>query len=416
MITIKPTEKGQIIVFVAISIVVLLGFAALAIDVSNIQSERRMAQNAADAASLSAAGKIGLGFENAHIYYENFDCNASSALEVLYDGLQDAIDSAARNQFTLDTNLADLNGVQIFCGETENPLYTEKYVDVTVMISTTTSASFSQFLFPSDDLKSQVQSIARVHPRIPLAYGLAVVALNPDPCSGHENGLVIHGTADNLINGGGVFTNGCLRGDGTPSLVVNEGGIGYGGEYIPGSATWNPPPDQVPVQVPPESYAVPEPDCDADGAHRVSSLRGTLEPGLYCITGNLMINGNDTVIGHGVTIYVPDGYVHINGNATVQLSAPVPDPDPSPAIPGVLFYLPASNPLDISINGNSESFFIGTILAPGGTIDVEGNGVINAYRTQVIGWNVNVGGTADCGVTYEGGVFSTKPTCVELNK
>jgi uncharacterized membrane protein len=48
----KKSEKGQAIVLLVLSFVVLLGFAALAIDGSMIYSDRRTAQNAADAAAF----------------------------------------------------------------------------------------------------------------------------------------------------------------------------------------------------------------------------------------------------------------------------------------------------------------------------------------------------------------------------
>jgi uncharacterized membrane protein len=50
-----PSESGQAIVLLAISIVVLLGFTALAVDGGMIFSDRRHAQNAADAAALAGA-------------------------------------------------------------------------------------------------------------------------------------------------------------------------------------------------------------------------------------------------------------------------------------------------------------------------------------------------------------------------
>jgi Tfp pilus assembly protein PilX len=49
------TERGQALVVIALSIVVLFGFAALALDGSAKFSDRRHAQNAADAAALAAA-------------------------------------------------------------------------------------------------------------------------------------------------------------------------------------------------------------------------------------------------------------------------------------------------------------------------------------------------------------------------
>jgi hypothetical protein len=51
----NPSESGQAIVLLAISIVVLLGFTALAVDGGMIFSDRRHAQNAADAAALAGA-------------------------------------------------------------------------------------------------------------------------------------------------------------------------------------------------------------------------------------------------------------------------------------------------------------------------------------------------------------------------
>lgn len=48
-------EKGQILIQTAVLLVVLLGFAALAVDVGKAYAERRRMQNAADAAALAGA-------------------------------------------------------------------------------------------------------------------------------------------------------------------------------------------------------------------------------------------------------------------------------------------------------------------------------------------------------------------------
>ena len=48
-------EKGQAIIIIAFAIVVLVGFAALAIDGGRVLSDRRHAQNAADTAAYAAA-------------------------------------------------------------------------------------------------------------------------------------------------------------------------------------------------------------------------------------------------------------------------------------------------------------------------------------------------------------------------
>jgi len=49
----KLKERGQIVILLAVVLIILLGFTALAIDGSMIYSDRRYAQNAADAAALA---------------------------------------------------------------------------------------------------------------------------------------------------------------------------------------------------------------------------------------------------------------------------------------------------------------------------------------------------------------------------
>ena len=115
-------------------------------------------------------------------------------------------------------------------------------------------------------------------------------------------------------------------------------------------------------------------------------------------------------------IYIPNGEVRINGNVTVQLTAPAEVPDPSPAIPGILIYAPASNHEEIQINGSSNSYFQGTVLAPGADCNMLGNGATDAYRTQMICWNVEVGGTADTYVLYDDVNQYSKPTSLDLQK
>ncbi len=52
---VKSTESGQTLVLIGLMVIVLFGFAALAIDGGMLLSERRRAQNAADASVMAAA-------------------------------------------------------------------------------------------------------------------------------------------------------------------------------------------------------------------------------------------------------------------------------------------------------------------------------------------------------------------------
>ena len=51
----KASEKGQVLILIALAAIGLFAFAALAIDGSMVFSDRRHSQNAADAAALAGA-------------------------------------------------------------------------------------------------------------------------------------------------------------------------------------------------------------------------------------------------------------------------------------------------------------------------------------------------------------------------
>ena len=53
----RRTHKGQIIVLVALSVTVLLGFLGLATDVGVLWATKRKAQTAADARGIFSAGR-----------------------------------------------------------------------------------------------------------------------------------------------------------------------------------------------------------------------------------------------------------------------------------------------------------------------------------------------------------------------
>ncbi len=59
------SDSGQTLIWFALSLVVLLGIAALAIDVGRLYGERRRMQNAADAAALAGAHELCQGRSDA---------------------------------------------------------------------------------------------------------------------------------------------------------------------------------------------------------------------------------------------------------------------------------------------------------------------------------------------------------------
>jgi hypothetical protein len=421
MFTQQKSEKGQAIAFIVVGFVIILGFVGLAIDGGRAYSDRRHAQNSSDAASLAGGAAAALSLENSHLYYTLFDCANDDGR--IADAMQTARDAAANratsNGFTISLTPANFNYVKVICVST-CPVcggFATKYLDITVNISTTTTTTFGSFLF-KPGLPSQVSAMTRVYPRMPLAFGHAVVALNKSNCSGQTNGVVIHGTADTLISGGGIFTNGCLRSVGGSEATVNGGSIAYNyaGSGLNG---FHPAPLPVTFEIPADSYKVPAPNCDGRWfsdfpPSGYTDANGFALPGLYCYHNAPSFK--QEVKGKAVTIYIESGGFKFNGNTQIYLTAPPTSPDPAPAIPGILFYLPASNTSDITINGTSDSFLQGVILAPGASISLLGTADTNAYKTQIIAYNVELGGTAQTLVTYEASKMYNKPTSLNLQK
>ncbi len=69
----KSQESGQILVVLAVALVALLGFTALAIDVGMVYSDRRYDQNVAVAAALAGANAALMAMSAAMVTWENFD-------------------------------------------------------------------------------------------------------------------------------------------------------------------------------------------------------------------------------------------------------------------------------------------------------------------------------------------------------
>ena len=227
------------------------------------------------------------------------------------------------------------------------------------------------------------------------------------------------------VCGGGIFSNGCLRGVGNIDVSVKDfncspvtQGIYYATEVV-GAGAFSPAPSSAP-HISPDDYKLdytPQELCARPGANAVNanSLPSTLSPGLYCISGDLKLSGNKGKLhGNGVTLVFLNGGISCNGNCDFKISAPAVSPDPYPAVPGLLIYSLAST--SWKLNGNNDSYFKGTILAPNADVALLGTGNENSFMTQVIVWNFEGGGTNDSTYKWNDDVMFLKPVRLQLNK
>lgn len=423
------SESGQVLVILLLVIVALLGFAALAIDGGMVFSERRGAQNAADAGVMAGGYRVAntledyeLGFS---INYLNWDCNEVQAVMNIAEpevGIQ-----------TSSNGYALTNDDPMDCANVDKEIYFDRYVDTDAIIVSEVQTSFLHFVF-GGQMENTVEAISRVRPRMPLAFGFAIYALG-DGCNtgGNPGGVIFDGggaDAQVIVNNGGILSNTCLIGNGGIEVQVNGGDINYhqGSDYeCNGSGcSISPAPGDYTEPVPDWALLFPKPDCSGLSP-QTSISNGTIHPGIY--TDNLTVHNNDElimepglycfkganfsatggeIVGNGVTIYMMIDPDHPNNSSDISitggthtLSAPSYVENDEDGIKGMLIYVDEEYAGNISLNGGGASSFTGVIFAenPNSTVAISGNEDC-IFNTQIIAGQVTVGGTATVDVTF----------------
>ena len=396
----NKSERGQAIVLIAMAIVGLVGFTALAIDGGNAFADRRHAQNAADTAVLSAAlTKIrGNNWQTAGLTlasangYDNSDsnqtitihtCDTAPSCPAPYDGSDASIDP-------------------------------EEYIRIEIVSNVNT---FFAPVVGVEQVTNRVEAIARARPSttvIPFD-GAAVVGLDPNGDS-----FDAWGNSTWYIYGGGVFANNNAKGKGNKNNVQfpdgdcvtsvgTTSGIQCTASENNTSMFYNYPDDIIPL-------LPPIPPCDGtayrggDGLlHEESGFenRGSVvahiddqfAAGLYCIQ-NAGGNIHDTITGTDVTFYIMDTSftMKFNGGGGMTVQAPTSGPYKGIMMFSGITNTPCSQNIEFRGNGSGDN--VGTIFMPSACIDARGNSGVAQNRTQIIGYTVSSNGTGDVVVNY----------------
>ena len=438
----NASERGQALVLIVLAVVGLLGFTALAVDGSMVYADRRFAQNAADASSLAGGAAAAMEIEEGGTNYSTWPCTAanltngtvpSSMNTVVSEAKGAASTSANENGFTVATNESkttvtnNKHGVYLVCGLEGAGFFKDKFLEVHSLITHQTNTSFVHFVFGGQMVNS-VEAVSRVRPRQNLAFGYAIVALNPEDCSGTKKiGAGFHGAATTIVDGGGIWSNGCVYDSANTPMEIKDAGVYYCTENKVDGTSFIFTPSTTPtqtgdpcVQIPPEAYSIDGPNCADPAAHNVNASQfenaaksaGGLDAGLWCVTGAVKFNASNFAVGHDVTIVFFDDLT-VNGGADIDFTAPN-SADPPPAVTGLLFYFPPENVAAITIDGGGDLNLVGTILAPTSEISIQGTSDTDALHSQVIAWNVDMGGNAGTFVLYEDNQQMQIPTRMDL--
>lgn len=399
------TERGQALILIVLGIVGLIGLTALAIDAGNAFSDRRQAQNAADTAALAA------------VLEKIQDTPSSDPDDLTWStaGLARASSNGYTNTNNDVCSTVCVNNPPVAgCNETNGP-YVGNLEYFQVIIRSNVDTYFAPIV-GIDQVHNCVEAIARFKPSFtaPLFGENAVVSLATSGCS-----LSLQGNTDITINITDMFSNADFcNNSGSPSLTSPY-------LTVVGQATYSSHADiNTTIQTGASPYTFndiiwPSVSCAGDAGYvdfpdgdpkTVELTPGTvsenfppnlgvgikvvsLQSGIYCITGNIDLNGD--IIGNNVLLYAPDGSFSSNGNAEIQLTAMT-----SGNYAGLLIYAPLANQSNFTMNGGSDSSYIGTILAPGANCTINGNSGTFALSSQLICNTIAFSGSGVINITY----------------
>lgn len=401
----KFQENGQAMIIIALAAIVLFGFAALAIDVSRVLSDRRNAQNAADTSAMAAALAKTRGNAN----------------------------FATVGQTRATSNGYDNNGttniVVIVATDTPTGACPGTGKDIKVTVTSYVNTTFARILGRTQ-FTNVVSATARACDLYqagggPLYAGNAVYATRTTACGSgvSDKAIYVGGSSQIQLWGGGMGSastdGGCLHFKGGSAqfkltetspktcaeidTAASSGGTfnSVSGQDGCGSVNYG-----VTFPAPPADLGI---TCSTTATKTGSTLSPgnftgtfppagvtTLQSGTYCVNGDFVLNGGANLTGNGVTIVLNNGGIQWNGSMTLNLSGPTSGP-----YKGLTIYAPPSNTSQMTMNGSANVTLTGTLLAQNAPCDFVGSGQIQKVTLQMICYTWQMNGSADVQIMYD---------------
>jgi hypothetical protein len=393
----NKNEAGQAVVFTAAALVVLIGFAGLAIDMGVMRHGKRLQQTAADAAAIAGAsnlsfGGIAAGAQDAASrvgYTDNGGGQVSNCTGAAVGTVCVEVNPGPKT----GPHQGNPNYVEALVADV-HPTYFMKILGINSQTITARAVASNLggngCLYTLGPPSSAIEGIS------------GIGTINASTCgivdNGDYNGTVPNVSADTFAVSGSLSgrsatctTPGPCPTFGIPAAadplstltppctscsggniitVMGSGNPTCGPGCAFGSGTYT---------ISPGTYC----SITIDG---VASDQVVFSPGVYIIDGpsagcssaSLTIRGNDTISGTGVTLYFTNSST-LNmtgtGTPTVNLTAP----DSSGAYPGILMYQdPNDTPMTgPSLGGNNGSNYNGALYFPHNQLSFVGGASIN---------------------------------------
>jgi hypothetical protein len=452
-------ERGQALPLLALAVIGLAAFAALALDGGNLWTEQRRAQAAADNAVMAAAFQAMNGVTN------TVTLNAAAQANALRNGY--------------DNSLAPNTKVVFLMPPLDGP-YAGNSQYLEVVITQTVPTALAHLIYKQDPIPVTVIAVAHGFPTGPILSGFAIAAMKPT-CDGQSQiGLDADGggrTGGTFLTDGGAFANStcpdALNSNGNHDGIITNGppisvvgGVSQpysvctaqgaldptsNCNFYPAPTTGVPQVPQSPLAGTP---AATPPDCSQlpvvnnlpggnpvhVGPGQYTSLDSgnkdlILDPGIYCLTGGLL-SSKGNITGQGVLIYLVDqaAKVDFSGGSSLDLEAAkvgdangcTGNADPNhlicPYLGIVIYKVTGANTCidnvqnrDVDFTGSAAMTVIGLVYAPFSLVRYGGTGSLT-MTGQTIAGCVKFNGNGNINIIYNPNLTYTPPPSVRLDQ
>ncbi len=387
-------ESGQAIVLVVFAIIGLLAFVALAIDGGNTLTERRRAQNAADAAALAGARTLWL------------QRTVSNEFET---PLLQAINTAGEANGIVDTDGVPGNHVNgniyAFYTDRDGNLLpgTSEVGALGVIppaaegIRALTHRDFKAFIagiIGRPDLEAEADAIAVIIP--PTGCGdFAIYSSCTGDCK--QNALKTTGSGI-TINGGGIHSNSdILISGGGQGIQINDGFIEYGTECNGCDSKITTNNGATPTQIDPYDRGLLWELADFQPGSSAASLAGGQ---YYYVNGDLEhLNGDGLYYVTGsIRLHAPSGHVTLVAQGEIKISGSADIHTYNQQWP--LLFSNSSNAQQgaIDISG-SDAQWTGFLYAPNGLVSIS-SASNSTFSGAIYAREVNLSG-AEIFINYD---------------
>jgi len=409
----RKDQSGGILVYTAILLPVLLGVAAMSIDVGNWFLSKRVAQAAADAGALAGALEVMRLNQDP----DGEDINESDVLNIaLASAGENGYDSASGHSWV--AHYPPANGPYVGAGDA-----------VEVIVQRPTGTFLSQLLTGDDEVNVAARAVAVVDVNDTCMWALNRTKKNAIKISGGANVNMPCGIMSNSNDPDeslGVDGGGCV----TATKIKTAGKAS--GDCVHPSALEN----VQQVNDPFGNMVAPSfGGCDDSSNIKVNSGETlTLEPGVYCgkidVSGGTLnfeagdyvldgagvsVSSDSVVTGSDVSFFISEDSgqgdnITISGGAIVDLSAPWDGDNP-----GVLFYQDRDSPANIQhvFAGGASMNLEGILYFPNQDLQFTGGTDINPVTTVIVADTLTFSGNTDVS-DFDGSVIQANPNLITV--